>query len=115
MSEIKVIKDQISQRELKLLAELTFGDFVKAVVDVKKEVVAFGGEMHADMEAVLISQGSEGKNLWGINLYPQKTGDEWLQFNSMINIKPSLNNRSRGVENPETQEKIRKIIDKLVV
>ena len=91
-----------------------FGDLVKGVVDIQKEIMALGGELHADEEALLLSQGSAQEQLWGINLYPEKSGDEWLEFDSMINIRPRQGNRSRGVEDKIIQAKIRAIVTELV-
>lgn len=113
--EIKVVKDGIRREELSRMASAGFGDVVKAAVDVAQELMAVGGELHADEEALLMEQcGSSREHLWGINLYPMKSGEEWIEFDSMINIKPSFGNRSRGVENPETREKIIAIVTKLV-
>lgn len=112
--EIKIVTNPIKKSELSEIAKNQFGDFVKAAVDIEKVIMAIGAELHADEEALLIEKGSRQENLWGINLYPLKKGEEWLEFNSMINIRPSQGNRSRGVENPEIQEKIRQIVKKLV-
>ena len=113
--EIKIVKDSINKKELIDMAKGQFGDLLKAVVDVEQEIMAVGGEMHADDEVILMEQeDSKREHTWGINLYPEKTGDDWIEFDSVINLKPSFGNRSRGVDNPETQEKIRKIIEKLV-
>lgn len=111
---IRIIKDSISQEELLKIAKEGFGDFVKAVVDLEKGIMAIGGELHADEEVLLMEEaGSKRENTWGINIYPEKS-DEWIEFNSMVNIKPSLGNRSRNVENITTQDKIKKIVGKLV-
>ena len=75
--------------------------------------MAVGGELHADEEAVLLEQGSKQENLWGINLYVEKPKEEWLQFDSMINIRPRQNNRSKGVENPEIQKEIIEVVNSL--
>src|SRR3989344_824160 len=112
---IKIIKDAISVNELKEIAKNQFGDLVKAVVDVEKEIMAIGGELHADEEALLLEQGSQQKNLWCINFYPEKSGNEWVEFNSMINLRPSQGNKSRGVESIELQKKIREIVSKLIL
>jgi hypothetical protein len=114
--EIKIIKDPISKKELVDFAKEQFGSLIKVVVDVNQGIIAVGGEMHADEEAVLIEQeDSKREYTWGINLYPEKSGEELIEFDSIINIKPSYGNRSREVENPETREKIKIIINKLVV
>ena len=112
--EIITAKNKISRQQLLKKARELFGNMVKAVVDVENETMAIGGELHADEETLLIQQGSEQKNLWGINLYPELTDEDWLEFDSMINLRPSQGNRSRGVDDPKLQEKIRSIVDKLV-
>ncbi|TSC95263.1 MAG: hypothetical protein Athens101410_670 [Parcubacteria group bacterium Athens1014_10] len=111
---IKIIKDCVAKAELGLMAKNQFGDFVKAVVDIEREIMAIGGDLHADEEAMLLEDGSAQENLWGINLYPFFSEDEWIEFDSMINIRPSQNNRSRGVEDSEIREKIKNVVKKLV-
>ncbi|MBI4281565.1 hypothetical protein HY625_01950 [Candidatus Uhrbacteria bacterium] len=105
----------MTHADVQRAAEQSFGDFTKAVVDIERNVMAMGVELHADAEAVLLQDGSERKNLWGINLYPSRTDDAWIQFDSMINIRPSQGNHSRNVEDPATQEKIRQVVKKLVI
>ncbi len=111
---IKIVKNTISKNELTALAQGTFGDFVKAVVDIERGIAALGGELHADEEAVLLEDGSKQENLWGVNLYPEKS-EEWIEFNSMINVRPSQGNKSRGVESHAIREKIQNTITTLVV
>lgn len=91
-----------------------FGRLVKAVVDIEKEIIVVDAELHADQEELLLEMGSEQKNLWGINLYPDKYNKDWIEFDSMINVRPSWGNRSRSVEDPLIQEKIITIVSKLV-
>jgi len=114
--EIKIVKDSINKKELIDIAKGQFGDLVKAVVDVGQRIMAVGGEMHADEEVMLMEQeGSKREHTWGINLYPEKSGEELIEFDSIINIKPSYGNRSRDVENPKTREQIKIIVNKLIV
>ena len=113
--EIKIIKAPINRKELVNIARGQFGNLVKAVVDVGQGIMAVGGEMHADEEVLLMEQeDSKRENTWGINLYLEKTGDDWIEFDSVINLKPSFGNRSRGVDNPVVREKIKNIVEKLV-
>lgn len=112
---MKIVKDKITISELKEMSEKMFGELVKAVVDVEKEIMAVDAPMHADQEAFLIQKGSEQNDLWGINLYPEKTGKDFIEFDSMINIRPSQGNRSRGVDDKKIQKEIIKIVNKLVV
>lgn len=112
---IRVIEKSISLDELRDIAKEPFGDMVKAVVDIKKGIMAVGASMHADEEAELLARGSSQHDLWGINLYPEKDETSWLEFDSMINLRPGQGNRSRGVENPEMQQQIRSIVQKLIM
>jgi hypothetical protein len=113
--EIKVIKDSITRDELRRIAEIGFGELVKAAVDIGQGIMAIGGEMHMDEEMLLIEQeGSKQEFTWGINLYPQNTGDDFIEFDSMINLKPAYGNRTRGVDNIETREKIMEVVNKLI-
>lgn len=111
---MRVVQDKISRAKLEDFAQKMYGEFVKAVVDVGLEIMAIGGELHADEEALLIEQGSKQENLWGINIYPDKPEDEWIEFDSIINLRPSMGNRSREVKDPKIREKIKKIVRKLI-
>jgi len=112
---IRIITDPIAKSELAQMARGQFGDFVKAVVDVEQGIMAIGADLHADEEAALLEQGSKQNDLWGVNIFPEKSGEELMVFNSMINIRPSQGNRSRGVESSDMREKIWAVVNKLVV
>ncbi len=112
--EIIIIRDPISKAMLQDMASIQFGDMVKAVVDVEAGMVAIGGELQSDEEAVLLDEGSRQSNLWGINLYPDKPSEEWIEFDSMINVRPSGGNRSRMVESGEIRKAITRIVQRLV-
>ena len=111
MSLLRVIREPISRSELREVAASQFGDMVKAVVDVAREVIAIGGELHSDEEAALLDDGSRQADLWGINLYPDESGDDWIEFDSMINVRPSQDNCSRDVEDPALRNSIRRIVE----
>lgn len=114
--EIRIIKEPINRTQLAEIAKEQFGDLIKSVVDVENGIMAIGGELHADEEAVLIEkESSKREYTWGINLYPEKLGEDLIEFDSVINLKPSFGNRSRGIDDPEIREKIRNIIKKLVL
>lgn len=112
---MRLIEDKIDISELKILADEYFGDFVKAVIDIKLEIVVFGGELHSDEEAILLQNGSDQFDLWGVNIYPDEPRDKWIEFDSMINIRPRQNNRSRNVEDELIQKRITEIINKIVI
>ncbi len=112
---MKIVQNQISINELKEMAEQMFGNLVKAVVDVEKEIMAIDGELHADLETILIESGSRRESVWGINIYPDAFGrDDWIEFDSMINLKPALGNKIRGVENEVIRKKIIEVVNKLI-
>jgi hypothetical protein len=96
------------------MAPERFGDMVKGVVDLRRAVMLLDADMHADQEAELLADGSAQQDLWGINLYPGIEGPDWLEFDSMINLRPSFGNRSRGVDDPAIREAIAQIVDRLV-
>lgn len=112
---IQILTAPITLDELRQLAGEQFGDFVKAVVDVGRGVMAIGGELHADEEAALLQHGARQSDLWGINLYPDRPITELIEFDSMINVRPSQGNRSRGVENPAVRRQIHDIVARWVV
>jgi hypothetical protein len=111
---IEIIRRTIPRARLASLAAAQFGDMIKAVVDVERSVMAIGGELHSDEEAALIDDGSIQANLWGINLYPAESGDAWIEFDSMINVRPAQGNRSRNVEGGALRERISMIVTGLV-
>lgn len=109
-----IVSESISIAELKKMAKERFGILVKAVIDVKKEIMAVDAELHADEEALLLEKGSRQENLWGINIYPEMPENEWTEFDSMINLRPSQGNRTRGVDALEIRQKIIEIVKKRV-
>jgi len=100
--------------DFKLMAQGLFGHLVKAVVDVERKIMAVDGELHADEEALLLESGSRQEDLWGINIYPDLEMPDRIEFDSVINIRPSKGNRSRGIDNLETREAILRIVEGLV-
>ena len=112
---MKIVEKNITLGELGQMSQEMFGNLVKAVVDIQKRIMAIDAELHSDEEALLLEKGSQQKNLWGINIYPELFGQaDFIEFDSMINLRPSQNNRSRGVDNTEIRKKILEIISKLI-
>ncbi len=109
-----ILDRPMSKAELRRLAGDYFGDMVKGVVDVERGLLAINAELHADLEAMLLEQGSKQNDLWGINLYPEMEDEDFLEFDSLINIRPMQGNRSRGVEDEQIQEKIRGLVAKWI-
>ncbi len=111
---MKIVQN-ISLAELRDMAEKMFGNIVKADVDVAKNIVIIDMEMHVDGEQALLEGGSRQEDLWGINLKPDSYGtDEFIEFDSMINIRPRQNNPSRDVLDQVVRQRIRIIIGEVV-
>lgn len=105
-SGIVVLRSPIEARELRRLVEAHFEDMVEFVVDVERDVIAVGGELHADAEHVLLEQGSHPRDLWGANYYPGRGREECVEYTALINIRPSQGNLSMEIESPEIRARV---------
>ncbi len=106
---------KISVEELKAMAAKMYDPLVKAVVDINQKLVVVDAEMHVDEEQHLLELGSKQYDLWGINLYPGQYGtDKFIEFDSMINIRPRQHNNSRSVEDTGIQKQITAVIAEVV-
>jgi len=111
---MKILEKSITIDELRTVAAQRFGDMVKAVVDVGKGLLALDAELHSDLEELLLEGGSKQKDLWGINLYPDLEGENFIEFDSMINLRPSQGNKNRGIDDIKIQQKIIETVRKWV-
>ena len=111
---INIVKNSISRDEIQTLTNERFGDMVKAVVDVARGAMSVGGEMHADEEAALLADGSRQTDLWGINLYVDLPWPEMVEFDSMINIRPRQNNRTRSIEDLTVRSRVLSVVSKII-
>jgi hypothetical protein len=111
---MKIVKEKIELSELNDMAAAMFGDLVKAVVDINKKIMAVDSELHSDEEALLLKEGSKQDDIWGINIYPELPPGERVEFDSMINLRPRVGNRTRGVDNAEIRSKIISIVNALI-
>ncbi len=110
-----IVREKISIDEVRRIARETFGTVVKVVVDVERRIMAIGGELHSDEEAELLRSGSKQENLWGINIYPDAEVNDFIEFDSLINLRPSQGNRTRGIDDPELQKKILDVVNSLII
>ncbi len=114
--DIVIVREQISVEELARLTQRMDGELVKAVVDIRRGIMAVGARFHAELEAALLDDGSQQTDVWGINLYPARYDrPEWLEFDSVINLRPRHGNRSRSVDDSRVRGEIAVIVDKLVM
>ncbi len=112
---MKIVEEKISISELKDMASKMFGNLVKAAVDVEKQILVVDADLHSDEEAYLLSNGSKQENIWGINIYPNEDRKNIIEFDSMINLKPSFGNNSRGVEDKDIRKKIEDIVNSKIL
>jgi len=103
------IKDIWSKRTTK------FSGMIKIAVDIDEEWIVLDDELHADCEAALLGKGSQQENIWGANIYPEKQGDDFLDYIAFINIRPSQNNLSMEILDPLIRDRIKQIIQRLLI
>lgn len=107
---MKIVEEVIQKGDLAQSAEIFDGPMVKGVVDVEKGILAVDAALHADLEKMLLENGSKQDDLWGINLWFEDEGEDLIEFDSMINVRPRQGNRTRDVENPEVRAKIVEVV-----
>ena len=110
-----IVKERLPFADLSRMAAQTFGDMVKAVVDVDRQLLAVDAELHSDLEALLLEDGSLQKSLWGINLYPDMPADQCIEFDSMINVRPSQGNRSRAVADEAIRKRLAALVEQRLI
>ena len=108
--DIKIIDKKITEPELREIAKDFYGEMVKGVVDVEREIMVMGGEYHMDANVELINNGSKQQNVWGFNWYFDKTGDERIEYVSLINIRPAQGSRMMEVQDVSLRDKMKTII-----
>lgn len=109
-----ILEHPISRAELKKYAANTFGDMIKCVADVEKGLLAIDADLHADLERMMLENGSEQTSLWGFNLYPDEMGDDFIEYDSLINIRSWQGNPSRDVLDKDVRERITSIVSKFI-
>ena len=109
-----ILNNPISRAELKDYAANTFGDMIKCVADVDKGLLAIDADLHADLERLLLENSSQQASLWGFNLYPDESGEDFIEYDSLINIRSWQGNPSRDVLNQDVRDKIASIVDKFI-
>ena len=113
--DIRIVEDTISVDDLQEIAKEFYYPMVKGAVDIQKEVVAFGGEYHMDANNVLVEFGSTQEDVWGFNLYLDRTKDDWIEYTALINIRPINKNSAMEIEDPGLRSKMKSIIDSKII
>lgn len=111
---LKIVKQPISPQEVKAFLGNPYSEMIKFVVDIEKGILALGGELHADSEALLLEGGSRQEDVWGGNYYPGRAKGERVEFTAMINIRPSLKNLSMEVKDEKIREQMKKRVETLL-
>ncbi len=107
---IKIVDRKISETELLEMAEEFYIKMIKGVVDVEREILAVGGEYHMDANVILLENGSKQENVWGFNWYFDRSGDQGVEYVSLINIRPMQGNKVMEVQDPALRARMKKII-----
>jgi len=107
---IHIIRERATKQQLQEMVEM-LETYIKLAVDVEREILAGGGAMHADCEAVLLEDGSQQKFIWGADWNP--TTQE-VTFESLINIRPGQNNRSLELQDSNLRSRVENITRKLL-
>lgn len=107
---IHIIRNQATPEQMKQMLEI-LGIYIKLAVDIQRDILAGGGELHADCEQVLLEDGSEQAYVWGADWYPfqQRVG-----YESLINIRPGAGNRAMEIQDPVVREQVNCIVQNLL-
>ena len=111
---VQLVNSRIDHAALIKFAKENYGEMIKGVVDVTREIVALGGELHADAQAALLQDGSRPEDIWGFNIYVEKPRQQRMDYTSFINVRPSAGNRSMEIQDHVLRKRIRTIVDSLV-
>ena len=111
---MQILQKSITRAELAALAQNTFGDMIKCVADVRQGLLALDAELHADLERLLLENGSAAEDLWGFNLYPGEEDEDFIEYDSLINIRSWQNNPTRDVLDPDIREAIKQIVEQFI-
>ena len=106
---MQIIETPLSKENLFNITKRFDDEMVKGVVDIGKKIIAIDAEMHADLEQFLLCIGSLQEDLWGVNFYPGKSDGDFLEFDSIINIRPRQN-RHMYVDDENVREKIWEVV-----
>jgi hypothetical protein len=108
--KIYLLKERATSEQMREMLE-SLENYVKLAVDVEEKILAGGGILHADCEAVLLENGSIQENIWGADWLPFTRE---VTFESLINIRPRQNNLGLEIKDEELRERIEKIVRNLM-
>ncbi len=107
---IYLLRERATKEQINEMLD-TLNSYIKLAVDIEKGILAGGGELHADCEAILLENGSRQIDIWGADWYPltQEVG-----YESLINIRPRQNNRSMEIQDPVIRTRVAQIVEQLL-
>jgi hypothetical protein len=108
---ILILREAATPTQIEQMAEAYFGLMIKLAVDIEQEILAGGGELHADCERALLENGSQQADIWGADWYLEV---KRVGFESLINIRPRQQNRVMDIQDPVIREKIETIVRRLL-
>lgn len=83
---IVVVREPITRAQALAVAREIYHDMVKGVVDV-----------------------------WGFNVYPEREDETWIEFTSLINVRPQAGNKGMTIEDHVLRDTIRSIVERLII
>jgi len=112
---MQIVSSSISKKDITEKYLHHFKDMVKAVIDIENKILAIDAELHSDLEGLLLNNGSRQENLWGINIYPEAGKEKFIEYTSLINIRPSQGNASMDIKSKDLRTTIQKIVNGLII
>jgi len=112
--EILIVRDAVDQKTLEALAGEWHDDMVKGVADINRGVIALGGEWHMDANNVLLADGSKQEDVWGFNIYPNESGEDAIEYISLINIRPLQGNTEMEIKDETLRARILGIVKEML-
>jgi hypothetical protein len=107
---IHIIRQKAEPEQMRQMLEV-LGIYIKLAVDVERRILAGGGELHADCELVLLDDGSQQRQGWDADWYPPS---QMVGYESLINIRPTANNRSMMIQDPAMRDDIHQLVQSLL-
>jgi len=107
---MRIVRGLVKPEEIQALAEETFGDMIKVVVDIRRGILTAGGALHADGEELLLEDGSRQTDLWGANYFPKKAAGKRVEYTSLINQYHSANKDSQTIQDSKVRTQVHAVI-----
>ena len=107
---MRIVRERLKEEEIKILAEETFGDMIKVVVDLNRGILVAGGALHSDGEELLLEDGSKQENLWGANYFPAKDPGRKIEYTSLINQYHLSNKDGQTIKDSEVRDQVKAIV-----